>query len=171
MSASTGVVSSNLVRTRPISDGCHIPRNARYRIVSRVEVSPSRAAVFESAIGALYLDAGLEVTRRFVLQTMADTIDECAESDTHENYKSVLQQHSQRFLSASPRYESLDEQGPDHSKCFEVCVVVSGERFPSAWGPTKKQAEQSAARRALEILGALKPEPDSQVVSDRRSAE
>ena len=130
-----------------------------------------RAAVFESAIGALYLDAGLEVTRRFVLQTMADTIDECAESDTHENYKSVLQQHSQRFLSASPRYESLDEQGPDHSKCFEVCVVVSGERFPSAWGPTKKQAEQSAARRALEVLGALKQEPDSQVVSDRRSAE
>lgn len=129
-----------------------------------------RAAVFESAIGALYLDAGLEITRRFVLQAMARTIDECSESDTHENFKSVLQQHSQRFLSASPRYEALDEQGPDHSKCFEVCVVVSGERFPSAWGPTKKQAEQSAARRALEVLGALEPEANSQTVSERRSA-
>ncbi|MCH8150037.1 MAG: ribonuclease III [Planctomycetes bacterium] len=129
-----------------------------------------RAAVFESAIGALYLDGGLEVTRRFVLEAMAETIDECAESDTHENFKSVLQQHAQRFLSASPRYEALDEQGPDHSKCFEVCVVISGERFPGAWGPTKKQAEQSAARRALEVLGALEPEPNSQDDSERRPA-
>lgn len=130
-----------------------------------------RAGVFESVIGALYLDSGLEVTRRFVLQAMSDTIDACAESDTHENYKSVLQQHSQRYLSASPHYEALDEQGPDHSKCFQVCVVVSGERFPSAWGSTKKQAEQSAARRALETLGALEPEQHARSISESHAAE
>ena len=123
-----------------------------------------RAAVLESVIGALYLDAGLDATRRFVLQTVGRTIRECADSDTHENYKSVLQQHSQRYLAASPRYEALDEQGPDHSKCFEVCVTVAGERYPSAWGPTKKEAEQRAARRALEALGALSDADSGSVV-------
>ena len=54
---------------------------------------------------------------------------------------------------ASPIYELLDEKGPDHSKCFEVCVCVDGRRFTSAWGPNKKQAEQKAALLALEELG------------------
>ncbi|MDO8629288.1 MAG: putative dsRNA-binding protein, partial [Phycisphaerales bacterium] len=76
----------------------------------------------------------------------------------HENYKSALQQYAQRQLSATPIYEALDEQGPDHSKCFEVCVVLGGERFPSAWGPSKKEAEQEAAKRALEAL--LQPGTD-----------
>jgi ribonuclease-3 len=63
-----------------------------------------------------------------------------------------LQQYAQRWLSATPHYESLDEQGPDHSKCFEICVLIGSERFPSAWGPSKKEAEQEAAKRALELL-------------------
>jgi ribonuclease-3 len=50
----------------------------------------------------------------------------------------------------------LDEKGPDHSKCFEVCVMVDGRRFTSAWGPNKKMAEQKAALLALEELGRLR---------------
>ena len=50
-------------------------------------------------------------------------------------------------------YELLDEKGPDHSKCFEVCVSINGRRFTSAWGPNKKMAEQKAALMALEELG------------------
>ena len=49
----------------------------------------------------------------------------------------------------------LDEKGPDHSKCFEVCVCVDGRRFTSAWGPNKKMAEQKAALLALEELGVF----------------
>jgi hypothetical protein len=52
-------------------------------------------------------------------------------------------------------YELLDEKGPDHSKCFEVCVSVDGRRFTSAWGPNKKIAEQKAALLALEELGVF----------------
>ncbi len=96
----------------------------------------------------------------FVLRAMSPQFERCAASNNHDNYKSVLQQHAQRQLGATPRYESLDEQGPDHSKCFEVCVVIDGHRFPSAWGPTKKQAEQKAACRALEDLGAADVEED-----------
>ncbi len=113
-----------------------------------------RAAVFEAVIGAMYIDGGLEPTKRFVLEAISSHIDNCCGSDSEDNYKSSLQQLAQRWLSATPRYEALDEQGPDHSKCFEICVVVGSERFPSAWGPSKKEAEQKAAQRALETLRA-----------------
>lgn len=111
-----------------------------------------RAAVYESVIGALFLDGGLEPAKRFILDTAKSFLDECADAQNVHNYKSALQQYAQRRLSTTPHYESLDEQGPDHSKCFEVCVVLDGERFPGAWGPSKKEAEQEAAKRALEIL-------------------
>lgn len=111
-----------------------------------------RAAVFEAVIGAIYLDGGLEPARSFICTTITEYLDRLADSQTHENYKSALQQYAQRYLAATPIYEALDEQGPDHSKCFEICVVIGNERYPSAWGPTKKQAEQSAARNALDTL-------------------
>ena len=61
------------------------------------------------------------------------------------------------MMRATPIYELLDEKGPDHSKCFEVCVCVDGRRFTSAWGPNKKMAEQKAALLALEELGVMEP--------------
>ena len=113
-----------------------------------------RAAVLEAVIGAVFIDGGLEPARVFIMRAYAERFDSCADSNDHENYKSYLQQYVQRLHTTTPRYETLDEQGPDHSKCFEVCVVINGDRYPSAWGPTKKHAEQEAARRALERLGA-----------------
>lgn len=111
-----------------------------------------RAAVFESVVGSIFLDGGFEPAKAFVLRAMQPHIERYAESENHENHKSALQQYAQRWLSATPRYETLDEQGPDHCKCFEICVVIDGRRFPGAWGPSKKQAEQEAARRALQAL-------------------
>jgi len=111
-----------------------------------------RAAVYESVIGALYIDGGFEIAQRFILKTLRNQIELWSSSQDRDNYKSALQQFSQQYLSTTPRYEALDEKGPDHSKCFEVCVVISRERFPSAWGPSKKEAEQEAARKALEIV-------------------
>lgn len=111
-----------------------------------------RAAVFEAVIGAMYLDGGLEPVRNFIRKWIGEHLDRLADSQTHENYKSALQQYAQRHLCATPVYEALDEQGPDHSKCFEICVVIGNERYPSAWGPTKKEAEQCAARKALDLL-------------------
>lgn len=118
-----------------------------------------RAAVFESVVGAIFVDGGLEPAQRFILSAMAKHIEDCSASENHDNYKSALQQYAQRHLNAPPQYESLDEQGPDHSKCFEVRVVIAGERFPSAWGPSKKHAEQEAAKRALEVLVAARHAP------------
>jgi ribonuclease III len=123
------------------------------------------AAVFESIIGAIYLDGGLEPARQFILLHINPHIDEALANEHQQNYKSMLQQHAQRRLGLTPDYQLLDEKGPDHSKCFEVGVVIEGRHFPSAWGMTKKQAEQGAAQLALAELGLLDddlPEPEDQ---------
>jgi ribonuclease-3 len=121
------------------------------------------AAVYESIVAAIYLDGGIEAARRFILDHMTTQIIDAEESSHQHNFKSVLQQYAQRTESDLPSYLLLDEKGPDHSKCFEVCVQIGGRRFASAWGASKKQAEQQAARIALNELGlveeqALDPE-------------
>src|SRR2546421_3911729 len=116
------------------------------------------AAVYESITAALYLDGGYDVVKDYVLRTMTPKIDVIASNSHHQNYKAVLQQHAQKILGGTPMYELLDEKGPDHSKCFEVCVLIEGKRFSSAWGPNKKMAEQKAALFALEELGVFDAE-------------
>ena len=58
-------------------------------------------------------------------------------------------------METTPVYEMLDEKGPDHCKCFEVGVVIRQQRFASAWGASKKDAEQIAAFRALQELDVI----------------
>jgi len=125
--------------------------------ISNREMMPSSlaAAVYESVVAALYLDGGFDVVKEYVLRTMTPKINDIASNSHQQNYKALLQQHAQQVLGATPMYELMDEKGPDHSKCFEVCVSVDGRRFTSAWGPNKKQAEQKAALLALEELGVL----------------
>jgi ribonuclease-3 len=127
--------------------------------ISSRDAMPSSlaAAVYESIVAALYLDGGFEVVKAYVLRTMNPKIDEITSNTHQHNYKALLQQHAQKTLGGTPLYELLDEKGPDHSKCFEVCVSVDGRRFTSAWGPNKKMAEQKAALLALEELGVMEP--------------
>ncbi|MAC18328.1 MAG: ribonuclease III [Phycisphaerae bacterium] len=110
------------------------------------------AAVLESVIGALYEDAGYEITRRFVLEHLESRIDHAAKLGHQQNFKSVLQQVFQRKGLGPPSYRVLDERGPDHAKCFEVCVAAGGYQFEGCWGPNKKQAEQQAALTSLLAL-------------------
>ena len=113
------------------------------------------AGAFESIIGAIYLDGGFESSREFILKCMGELLDNADARKPQENYKSMLQQYSQRMFGSTPYYEILDEKGPDHSKCFEVGVIIDRRRFESAWGPSKKEAEQLAAFNALQDLGEL----------------
>jgi len=119
------------------------------------------AAVYEALIAALYLDSGeLHVAEQFILGTAREHIIQAAESEHQRNFKSQLQQHAQRAMSATPIYDLMDEKGPDHSKCFEVSVIIQGRRYASAWGPSKKEAEQKAAYYALRELDAVEVIPE-----------
>ena len=118
------------------------------------------AAAVESIIAAIYLDGGIEPARAFILDHFTPLIEEAAESQHHENFKSLLQQHAQKQTAAHPVYVLLDEKGPDHAKCFEVCVELAGRRFDPAWANAKKQAEQRAAFNALVELGVCTEDDD-----------
>jgi len=126
------------------------------------------AGTLEAVVAAIYLDGGFEVARDFILRNFEDEIAATAESDHQFNYKSQLQQHAQKTLNATPQYEMLDEKGPDHAKCFEIAVTIGHRQFPGAWGPSKKEAEQKAARLALEELGLVAADelPDAAEVED-----
>lgn len=116
------------------------------------------AAVFEALVAAIYLDGGYEATREFVLREARDEIAHAAASAIGVNYKSLLQQYAQRVAGETPGYAVLDEQGPDHSKCFKVSAAIGVRAFAPAWGPSKKEAEQRAAQNALaEIDGQPAP--------------
>lgn len=110
------------------------------------------AAVFESVVGAMYVDAGFEAARQFVLTQIQQQVRQAAESITGVNFKSLLQQLTQRTLGCTPSYRVIDEQGPDHSKCFQIAAVLGTRTFVPAWGPSKKEAEQRAAGNALAEL-------------------
>lgn len=121
------------------------------------------AAAIEAIIAAIYLDGGIEPAQAFVLKYFQPVIEEVADSAHQQNFKSVLQQYAQQALPGQPQYVLLDEKGPDHAKCFEVCVEVDKRRFPSAWGKSKKQAEQKAALFALEALEVVEIDGDENV--------
>lgn len=113
------------------------------------------AALLEALIGAVYLDGGLEPARELILRLVGGYIDQALGDGHQKNYKSALQQHAQRRWGLTPEYVLLDEKGPDHDKAFEVAVSINGTHYPSAWGKTKKDAEQDSARLALSELGLL----------------
>lgn len=111
------------------------------------------ADVFESMIASIYLDGGHEAARKFIVQYVDTEIEQVAAGESGDNYKSMLQQLTQRDLALTPTYTLLDEKGPDHSKCFKMAARVGEKQYPSAWGQSKKEAEQRAAHNALCIIG------------------
>jgi ribonuclease-3 len=114
------------------------------------ETPPSVLAdVFESLIGAIFLDGGMEEARRFIMTHIEPEIDAAIDGQGGLNYKSTLQQAAQRQFGETPTYALLDEKGPDHSKCFKISAVIGRQRFAPAWGRNKKEAEQRAALNAL----------------------
>jgi ribonuclease-3 len=119
------------------------------------------ADVFESLVAAIYLDGGLEAARRFIQTHLGPEIEAAAEGDLEANYKSLLQQLAQRQLGVTPTYELLDEKGPDHCKSFQIAAQIGPTRYPPAWGRSKKEAEQLAARNALQELTGQAPLPAS----------
>jgi len=106
---------------------------------------------FESLVGAIYLDGGLEAVKPFILRFLLPEI-EMVVSGEHSNHKSLLQQIAQRDFGDTPRYRVLDEQGPDHNKCFKIAAEIARHHYPAAWGANKKDAEQKAAMNALATI-------------------
>ena len=106
---------------------------------------------YEALIAAIYLDGGLEAAETFLRRELKEAIDAGATSHfMGEDYKSALQERLQAAGLPLPEYRITGEDGPDHRKEFSVSVVSEGVVLGSAKGKAKKEAEQEAARLALE---------------------
>jgi len=113
------------------------------------------ANTFEAIIAAVYIDGGIDAARQFILRSLEPEIDAVMEDRHEKNYKSLLQQLVQRKEGITPTYRIVEESGPDHAKQFRVATVVGDRISDSAWGPSKKAAEQLAAEKAYKHLLAV----------------
>ncbi len=111
---------------------------------------------FEAVIAAIYLDGGIESAREFIVSRfgplLADAGDQAAEAEFTADWKSALQEWLQAAGQGLPKYRLASVEGPDHRKRFDVEVLVSGQPTGRASGRSKKDAEQQAAKAALERL-------------------
>lgn len=117
------------------------------------------ACCYEAVVGAVYLDGGYEAAFEMVRSHFSGILKRIGKTMPLEDFKTPLQDETQRRLRAVPRYTVLNERGPDHEKRFRVRVCVQGVTMGQGEGRTKKEAEQQAAREALGKL-ALTESPE-----------
>ncbi len=111
------------------------------------------ADAYEALIAAIYLDGGLEAAETFLRRELKESIDAGHVQTIARDYKSALQERLQALGRGLPEYRVSSEAGPDHRKLFNIEVVAGGEVLGAGTGKAKKEAEQEAARLALEKLG------------------
>lgn len=110
------------------------------------------ADAFEALLGAIYIDGGMEVAKNFVNTLMIDLINNSACGVLAMDYKTQLQEIIQKGGDNKIIYEIVDEKGPDHSKVFISRVMVGSRVLGDGKGKSKKEAEQNAARVAIDNL-------------------
>jgi ribonuclease-3 len=111
------------------------------------------ADAFEGVLGAVYMDGGLRVARSFVIRHLGSVLREVLGSyEAAEDYKTRLQEMIQARTHQTPRYAVIGTSGPAHAREFEAEVTIEGKVLGTGRGASRKQAEQAAAREALEIF-------------------
>ncbi len=110
------------------------------------------ADAFEAVIAAIYLDGGLEAARTHILHFIPERIPESS-SVLFGDYKTALQEIIQKNPEEKVEYVLISESGPDHNKSFMVEVCLNSNVIGKGQGKSKKEAEQMAAKEALELMG------------------
>lgn len=112
------------------------------------------ADAFEAVLAAVYLDGGMDAAKAHIMNTVLRDIKHC-EDDTFKDYKTTLQEVIQRNPEESVSYILVNESGPAHNKSFTVEVHLNSNVIGKGTGKSKKQAEQMAAKQALELMGEI----------------
>lgn len=107
---------------------------------------------FEAVIAAIYLDDGLETAREWVLSHTETDIEEAISGKRNNDYKTTLQEKIQKSHIGEISYELIRESGLDHNKTFVMGVYVNNEKLGEGEGQSKKEAQQQAAKYALENM-------------------
>jgi ribonuclease-3 len=110
---------------------------------------------YEAVIGAVFLDGGLVPAERMIKNQILKKYLEITTDQAFHNYKGELLEYMQALGMGLPRYDLLEERGPDHQKRFAIAVTVKGKEMGRGVGNNKKEAEQRAAKMALENVDQL----------------
>jgi ribonuclease-3 len=146
-----------LVRTESIGEAGDALGYEPLLRMSRGEKNGSRRArqqilanAFEAVIGSIYLERGYADAEVFISKHILSKLDGILKSGSWRDPKSHLQEVSQRIDNQTPQYRVLEEVGPDHDKTFTLGVFVGDKLMGQGVGPSKQQAQQQAARAAIE---------------------
>lgn len=106
---------------------------------------------FEAVLAAIFLDSDFETAKRWLLSVMKEELS-VAGKNRLGDFKTKLQEQTQKGGRGKVTYELISESGPDHNKHFVCAVFIDGKRISEGEGKNKKEAEQHAAKNALEII-------------------
>lgn len=107
--------------------------------------------LFESLIGAIYLDGGIDPARKFFFSHFQEEVDLILKEPLR-NWKAELQDYTQKKFHETPAYQVISEKGPDHSKQFWIAVFIGKDEIGRGFGSSKKEAQQAAAKDAIEKI-------------------
>lgn len=110
------------------------------------------ADIVEATIAAVFLDSDMETAKAWIMKNLKDIIERAVSGKAFVDYKTELQEYAQSMDGCDVAYSLIREIGPAHSKCFEYEVLLGGKPMGRGRGPSKKEAEQMAAKAAMESL-------------------
>ena len=108
------------------------------------------ANAFEALVGAIYLDSGFAAAEKFLELVLYPKTNEIVKKKLWRDSKSLVQEKAQEFFGTTPSYKVMKETGPDHDKHFTIGIFFGDKKIAEGKGNSKQEAEQSAARAALE---------------------
>jgi len=154
---------ASVVNEQPLAELARRFKIGEYLLLGKGEESsggrmkPSLLAnAFESVIAAMHLDGGYDRTAAFIVRLFEPLIERDNLSEVYRDYKTAVQEASQLLYRETPRYVVTSETGPDHDKRFETKLMIGEKVIATGTGKSKKEAEQQAARIALEELRKVK---------------
>jgi ribonuclease-3 len=153
-------IRAALVNTNSLAAASELLGVNKYLLMSKGESKDEGRArqyilanVFESCIGAIYLDQGYGAAKAFIAGRLFDNTEEIVKKRLWQDAKSRFQELSQEHASITPTYDTLSQDGPDHDRIFTVGVFLRNEKVGEGKGRSKQEAEQQAAQAAVQFKG------------------
>jgi len=139
---------------RALGLGRHLLLGRGEELTGGRDKSSLLANALEAVIASLYLDGGMDIAYRFVAGLFDDDVRRAIDEGETRDFKTDLQERCQSLFGSPPTYIVVGESGPDHQKVFEVAIHADGRTLGRGSGRSKKEAEQMAAKEALDLLKA-----------------
>ncbi|OGG65915.1 ribonuclease III [Candidatus Kaiserbacteria bacterium RIFCSPLOWO2_02_FULL_45_11b] len=153
-------IRAALVNTNSLAAASEILGVNKYLLMSKGESKDEGRArqyilanVFESCIGAMYLDQGYDSAKKFIADRLFGNTEDIVKQRLWQDAKSRFQELSQEHASITPTYDTLSQDGPDHDRIFTVGVFLRHEKVGEGKGRSKQEAEQQAAQAAIKAKG------------------